>query len=203
MGGIILIKGIILGAGRSVRMKKQKLLMPFANTTVIETVIKKIIETDCFEEIVLVYNEILVYQIGKKYKLKSLYNPTPELGLSSSIKIGIQSTPTKIDKFMFFMGDQPLITQCLVKDLVEKSIRSNKSIIVPVYKGNKGMPSIFSSKWKKELLQIKGDIGGREIIKNNIDEVELMYVDDDAQGIDVDTEIEYYRAMELYNKYNL
>ena len=53
------------------------------------------------------------------------------------------------------------------------------------------MPTIFLAKWKSELLKINGDMGGRDIIKNNLSEVLLIDIDNAREGFDIDTWEDY------------
>lgn len=55
------------------------------------------------------------------------------------------------------------------------------------------MPTIFPYELREELLTIEGDIGGREVIKNNPFLVKKVYIDDCILGLDIDTQEEYKR----------
>lgn len=44
---------------------------------------------------------------------------------------------------MFLVGDQPFITTQLIDKLIEEYKLSKNPIVVPYYKGKRGMPTIF------------------------------------------------------------
>ncbi len=192
-----MISGIILAAGSSTRMGSQKLLLDIDGLRIIEKVVKEVADSGCFDEIILVYHEEAVKNAVSKYNIIFSYNPMPQLGLSSSIKAGIKAVKDNTNAYMFFMGDQPFINEKVIKRLICEYKKSQKSIIVPTYGGNNGMPTIFSSKWKENFYQLEGDVGGRTIIKSNIGEAAFIEIEDDISGMDIDTKEAYKRATEI------
>jgi molybdenum cofactor cytidylyltransferase len=60
-----------------------------------------------------------------------------------------------------------------------------------------GMPIIFPVRFRDDLLQVKGDKGGREIIANNSDLVKIIHFDNEKLGADIDTVDDY---LSLTNK---
>jgi molybdenum cofactor cytidylyltransferase len=90
---------------------------------------------------------------------------------------------------MFFNGDQPYLR----KETIEKIINSRKenSIIVPTIDGRRKSPVLFSNKFREELLQLVGDVGGRQVIQNNGDRVVEVEFEDIDDFIDIDSVEEY------------
>lgn len=183
-----MVSGIILAAGFSKRMGEDKLLMEIDGIKMVERVIKNCKESS-LDEIILIYRKEEVRNIGEKYNIKTIYNPNAHLGQSESMKLGVKAAKAN-DAFMFLMGDQPFTTNELMDRLIEEYINNQNSIIVPYYKGKKGTPTIFSSKFKNQLLLVQGDKGGRDIIKENTSFVKEIYIDDEKLGLDVDTPID-------------
>ena len=46
-------------------------------------------------------------------------------------------------------------------------IRNKKDIIVPNYKNQQGNPVLFNNSMKKEIMNIKGDVGAKKILELN------------------------------------
>ena len=80
-------------------------------------------------------------------------------GQSQSIKLGILNT-SPADGYMFFTADQPLIDSYTINLLLDTFAKNKNSIILPRYKNKSGSPTIFSVKFKEQLLDLQGDIGG-------------------------------------------
>ncbi|HEY4711225.1 MAG TPA: nucleotidyltransferase family protein [Dehalococcoidia bacterium] len=83
--------------------------------------------------------------------------------------------------------DQPFVDSQTINSLVEAFIANNKGIIIPVYQGRRGNPVIFAIRYKDELLNLKGDVGGREIIKRHPDDVLEVAVNCEGILLDIDT----------------
>lgn len=177
--------GIIFASGFSRRMGKDKLLLEIEGEKIIEKVIKACKRSD-LENVILIYREEKVKDIGDKYNIETIYNPKANLGQSEAMKLGIKEAKNAED-YIFFVGDQPFLSSELINKLIEEYKTNKSSILIPYYNENRGMPMIISSKYKDELLNVVGDKGGRDIVNKYIKEVTKIYIKEEKQGIDIDT----------------
>lgn len=92
---------------------------------------------------------------------------------------------------MFFTADQPLIDSYTINLLLDTFMKNKNSIIVPRYKTKPGSPTIFSTKFKDQLLNLQGDVGGKAIINNHLSEVLFIDLKSDYSLLDVDTVKDY------------
>lgn len=183
-----MISGIILASGFSKRMGTDKLLLEIDGVPMIERVIREV-KASKLDEIILVYRNPKVMEIGLKYDIKTVYNERAELGQSEALKLGVLSADESAEAYMFFVGDQPFIYTSLIDHIIDKYEASGYSIAVPYYNGRRGNPSIFSSLLKNELLNVVGDMGGREIIDKNQQMVKKVFIDDIKAGMDIDNQL--------------
>jgi len=181
-----MITGIILASGFSRRMGRQKLLMKIGRKPMLERVIEAI-KASKIDEIILVYNDAKISSLGERFKIKTVYNPNPMDGQSNSIKYGIEASDAKTKGYMFFVGDQPYLEPLVINRLLEEFDIGLKGIILPRYDEQQGNPVIFHSKFKKALLSLEGDSGGRKIIEENLHEVGYLDFDNPIYGKDIDT----------------
>ncbi|MFA5576589.1 MAG: nucleotidyltransferase family protein [Tissierellaceae bacterium] len=181
-----MITGIILAAGFSKRMGRNKLLVTIGGMPLVERVINAAKGSE-LDELILVYREKPVMEIGKRYGIKTVYNGSAHLGQSESLKLGVRNA-SGADAYMFFVGDQPFLTKELINHLIREYGISNSSILVPYYRGSKGMPMIMSSIYKDELLKVLGDKGGRDLVKKHHTEVKKIAIEDHILGLDIDWE---------------
>lgn len=180
-----MITGIILAAGFSKRMGSNKLLIKIQGTTIIQRVIEEALKSN-LDQVILIYHHEEIKELADKYKIKSIYNENAHKGQSESLKIGIKYSKDNSD-YMFLVADQPFLTSDIINKLISEYKNSDKSILVPYYNGNKGTPTIFSSKYKEDIINIEGDKGGRDIINSNIDEVKNCYIEEELYGYDIDS----------------
>ena len=146
------------------------------------------------EETLLVTQYEPVKSLGAKYRLKTIWNDKPELGMSYSMALGLRAADIG-DGYMILLADQPLISSHLINRLLALFEEDKNCIIVPCYKGRNGNPVIFPADLRKELLEVRGDIGGREIIKKYSGRVKYIECDDMSiiEDIDVEEDMEHMR----------
>ena len=185
-----MVTGIIMAAGFSKRMGEDKLLMEIDGVKMVERVICNC-KNSLLDQVILVYRKKEIKEIGEMYNLNTIYNPKANLGQSESMKLGVQAASVK-SAYMFLTGDQPFITSNLINLLIEEHNKSQDKIIVPYYNGKRGMPTIFPSFFKERLLDIEGDKGGRDIIKNNIHYVKKVIIEDEKLGLDIDNKEDFF-----------
>lgn len=188
------ITAIILASGFSNRMGKQKLLLEIENIPIIERVIKAV-KNSKINEIILIYRDDKIKDIGNKYEIKTFYNDNADKGQSEAIKLGVKNSSKESKAYMFFVGDQPYLDSVVINEIIHTFNKENNKIIVPKYNDKNGNPVLFSSILKENLLNLNGDIGGKSIINELKSEVKYMYFENEKMGIDIDTAEEY----ETYN----
>ena len=57
-------------------------------------------------------------------------------------------------------------------------LKSGKGIGCVCAKGHRGSPNLFAGKYKKELLALEGDQGGRQIMQEHPEDIWMMEVDE-------------------------
>ena len=185
------MNGIILASGFSRRMGQNKLLMKINNKEIIKTVIQEIKKSN-IEKIILVARDENVIKIGTEENIAVIKNNNADLGQSESIKLGVKEANIE-DDFMFFCGDQPFLDKDSINRLIEESKKHKESIIIPKVKEKHGNPVIFPKKFKDELENLSGDIGGKQIINSNKKIVKYIELDNELFLKDIDTIEEYER----------
>jgi molybdenum cofactor cytidylyltransferase len=88
---------------------------------------------------------------------------------------------------MLVLGDQPYVDSPTIDSLLDAFTSNKKGIAIPTYQGQRGHPLIFDRKYEAPLSHLKGDIGGREIIRENPEDVLEVPVDCEGILIDIDT----------------
>lgn len=102
-------------------------------------------------------------------------------GIARSIAAGIAA----IDwgAAILCLGDMPRISPQLLRLLADEA--SSNAILVPAHAGRRGNPVTWGCQYFAELIQLRGDTGGRALFANH-DITEIPWTDDDIFA-DVDT----------------
>jgi len=194
------IWAIILAAGASTRMKRQKLLLPFGDKSIIETVIDNaMFSVDKNILVVLGANkEEIISRIGNR-PVKSCVNKNFTDGMLSSIIVGFKALPKDASAALIFLGDQPQIPQNAAKNVIEAWKKNNKGIIIPTYKGRRGHPSLIETRYIPEIENLNPEKGLRSLFRkfeNDVLNVECNF----AEILrDIDTPEEYKLEMNKFN----
>lgn len=189
---------IVLAAGKSTRMKKQKLLLPFNGKTIIETVILNIIP--------VLKNNILVvlgshhFEIKKqinKLPVKTCMNENYTEGMLSSVICGFRALPSEVDAALVFLGDQPQIPGEVTRLVLKTWQNSGSGIIIPVISGRRGHPVLIETKYKSEIGQLDPEKGLRQLMQKFAGDVEEAKCNLPEILRDIDTPEEYSREINL------
>jgi molybdenum cofactor cytidylyltransferase len=160
------IWGIVLSAGSSTRMKKQKLLLPFKRKTIIKTVIDNIVPA-LQKNIVVVLgaNRNEISKEISKFQVKLVENRNHLSGMFSSVICGIGSIPESSKAVLVYLGDQPQIETDVTFKVVDAYKKSGKGIVIPVYKGKRGHPVLIDMKYRTEIKKLDPEKGLRQLME--------------------------------------
>lgn len=192
------VVGIILAAGLSTRMGQPKLVLKIDGIPIIAKVARAALESR-LKRIVLVsgghINDIgralndLIFHV----KLNQVTNLHPELGMSTSLGIGISHIAFEASGAMIILADQPFLTTEIIDHLLKEWSKDSSQIVVPTVMGRKTTPVIFPKQLFSELKEVMGDMGGREIIDRHAHNVALVEIGTIYDDSDVDSFSDYER----------
>lgn len=192
------IAAVILAAGQSSRMGRNKLLLDWHGKPILSHVLDQVAKVS-FAEMVLVTGhqaDKIKAAIGKRPDLTIIEAPEYMAGMAASLKAGIKALSTSSDAALFILGDMPQISSQLLKSLIDAYKPSEgATIVLPVADGKRGNPVLFDQQFFTEILQLEGDIGARHIIADHAQSV--AEVPGVAQEIfsDVDTSEAYQKLL--------
>lgn len=187
-----MLSAILLAAGESKRMGEPKQLMPFGQSTMVEQAIDNLLNSAVNEVIVVLgYRAEEVIKTIAAKPVKIAINPNYQQGMGTSIIAGLNLVDSQAQAVMLALGDQPLVDSQTINRLIDEFYNHDKGIAVPTYQGRRGHPIIFAIKYKPKLLQLTGDIGGRQIIKRHPDDILEVAVDSESVITDIDTRNDY------------
>ena len=199
-----MITAVILAAGESRRMgSENKLLLHFGRETLIRKFVKSVCESKVENVLVVVGKD------ARKVKKNILdqpvsfvYNPFYKEGITSSIKTGVKAASMESDGFMICLSDLPFADKEDFNLLINTftSLRAKEKgalVVVPVFKGNRGNPALFSSEFREIILNHKEE-GCRAIIEKNRKNTREVLMRNDNLFRDIDTPEDYeYNILQI------
>lgn len=198
-----MICAIVLAAGLSSRMGVQKLLLPFGGKTVISHIVDQLLASTVSEVNVVVGHQAERISAELSGRAVSIVNnPNYKSGMLSSVRCGLQSLPEKCRAVMVVLGDQPSITSELIDKMLQSLAATEKSILVPLHKGKRGHPILFSSLYRDEILTQYDDVGLRGLLHGHCDDIFELAVSTASVLCDMDCPEDYRRELGL-NEQNM
>ena len=190
------ISGILLAAGLSSRMGEPKQLLPFGESTIVETVADSMLGAK-FDEVIVVVGHCAVQiqeQLGTR-PVRIVFNPDYREGMLTSAQAGVRGLQEST-AFALMLVDQPFITSELIDEVVDAYVQTDKNIALPSYNYKRGHPVIFDQRYASEILALGAESGGvRALFKNYGDDIHYVTVDTDWVLRDIDYREDYERAL--------
>lgn len=192
---------IILAAGESKRMAQSKLLLPFpfGEKTIIETVLDNATTSKANYSLLVIggFRE-KIKQKTKGFPVLTVFNPNYKQGMLSSVQMGFRSLPEGAQAAVVLLGDQPSISFRVIDKVIEAYTHTTKGIILPTFKKERGHPVLIDMKYKKEIAELRADVGLRGIVYGHPNDVCEVPVTTSSILRDIDDMQDYKR--ELLNK---
>lgn len=162
---------VYMAAGNSRRFGSNKLLHIYDGKPLYRHGLDMLIDfcnhrTDCSLTVVSQYDEILEY--SKLKDVLYVFSRDSKKGVSFTIQTALQSlgTVSEEDFIVFVVADQPYLSGKTMGKILEQAY-SGVEAVSAAYHGKPGNPTMFSAKLIPELLELKGDEGGRKVINNH------------------------------------
>ncbi len=191
--------GIILAAGLSSRLGRNKLLLPMGLKAVVVWTAENALASP-LDEVILVtgHQQMAVESAVSHLPIRTVYNPNYVDGQSTSLKAGVQAASPWAECYIFFLGDQPLIGPEIVQALLERYRRDHPLIVVPVFAGQRGNPVLVSARLRAELLSLSGDAGARPLLEAHADKVAMVEVSTPSVRMDIDRKEDYEACLKVF-----
>ena len=190
------IGAIVLAAGKSVRMGTQKLLLPYAGTTVIRHIVQQVAASSVERLIVVAGKDATAVRSALEgLAVTVVHNELLDGDMLSSVRCGLRALPAYCEAALVVLGDQPTITADLINQVTSTFRKTGRGIIVPTYKGRRGHPLLFSLKYRDEVLTGHDGIGLKGLPEAHPGDVHELAASDDAVITDMDIPADYRAAL--------
>ena len=191
------ISAVVLAAGKSKRMGRNKLLMKVAGRTLLDWVLDALDSSPVKEVIIVLgHHPDELKPIIEMRKAKSILNPDYEKGMASSIKVGLKNASG--DAAFIVLGDQLGLKPQLLNSMASLLLSDSKALIVsPIYQMRRGHPILLRKSIFKEVQALKEGETLRDVILRHEDA--HRFVEGDVWCImDIDTPGDFEMAKRLF-----
>lgn len=203
MGRVSGLCGVILAAGDSARMGRDKALLPwpprtagaFGSGTFLSAAIQLF---DPFVDVVLVVvgkNEPSVAPVVYANGASLVVNRHSELGQFSSLQVGLREVLNRgRDAAMITLVDRPPVSAATIQvlsDAFDEALLREKWAVVPEYQGKHGHPIMAGREMIEAFLRAPAESSARDVEHAHEDKMVYVAVDDALVVANVDTPEQY------------
>jgi len=198
---------LILAAGASTRMGRDKALLPWPPqpaTAPGETFLSAAIKlfSSHVDEVLVVVgrNEASIAPIVYANGASLVVNPEPDRGQFSSLQVGLQEVLNRgRDAAMVTLVDRPPVQLQTLRTLeaaFERATAHRKWAAIPAYHGQHGHPILLGREMLSEFLKASETSNAREVEHAHQSEIEYVPVEDPFVALNVDTPEQYVALSE-------
>ena len=161
-------------------MGEPKQLLPFGESTIVETVVDSMLGAK-FDEVIVVVGhcaEGIQEQLGTR-PIRTVFNADYREGMLTSAQAGIQALEAS-DAFALMLVDQPFITSALIDQVIDAYRQTESGIALPSYNYKRGHPVIFDQRYADDIIALGAESGGvRTLFKKYSNDIHYVTVDTD------------------------
>ena len=183
------IAAIVLAAGKSTRMGTNKLLADLGGKPMIRRTVEAALSWPVEGVIVVTGNEAgKVAGALEGLRVNIVHNVDFADGMAASLKRGLEALAADAGGVLICLGDMPAVEPQIVGRLMAAfNPAGNRSICVPVHRGQRGNPVLWGRGHFAALSGLSGDRGAKELLHRFADEVIEVDAPGDGVVTDADT----------------
>jgi molybdenum cofactor cytidylyltransferase len=187
---------IVPAAGRSVRMGEPKLLLPWGETTIIESVLAAWRASRVTRMVVVLHPADA--QLAAHCRSAGVVIVQPEIpppDMKSSVRHALawlttHESPTEDDAWLLAPADMPLVTTAVIDAVITAHNSAAPSIIAPAANDRRGHPVLFPWSLAREVAGLAEHEGLNALVKRHVVK-ELPWPNAQEILTDIDTPAEY------------
>jgi molybdenum cofactor cytidylyltransferase len=170
------IAGILLAAGTSSRMGRNKMLFELEGESVLRRAVRRALAGGLSPLVVVLGHE----SERSARELDGLpcqwaLNPLYEQGINSSLKAGIQAVQDLEAKAaMVMLADMPFVTSEMIAAMIARYRGSRAPLVISDYEGVNAPPMVYDQSLFAELLLMEGEGCGRQVVRRHKQEAEVL-----------------------------
>ena len=182
--------GIILAAGTSSRMGRDKALLPFRGSTFLNHLIALLSSKTDPLIVVLGHNAGTIRKTlpaGTRIVVNQCY----ELGMLSSLQTGLRALPVEANSALFTPVDHPAVRGETIDSLIAAFHRSGQPLVIPRYEGRRGHPAILSREILDAILDLSPGASAKDVIRSHRHHTFFLDTADPGILSDIDLPADY------------
>ena len=169
------VAGVVLAAGTSSRMGRNKLLLPLGGTSVLRRAVATAREA-ALDPVVVVLGHQSDRALSELAGMACIpvVNPEYARGMNTSVRAGISAVPEDVSGAVLMLADMPFVTRDMLATLVRRFRTAGAPLVISDYEGVNAPPMLYDRSLFPELQAMTGDGCGREVVRRHRSEAAVV-----------------------------
>lgn len=162
------VAGVVLAAGASTRMGKNKLFLQLDGESLLARSVKRVIAAG-LDPVIVVLGHAAEQALGELVGLscQTVLNPDYALGINLSLRAGIAAVPARACAAVVVLADMPFVTDRMISTLVEQYRDSAAPLVISDYAGVPAPPTLYDRSLFSELGAMEGEGCGKQVVRRH------------------------------------
>lgn len=187
------IGGVVLAAGLSRRMGREKVLLRLGGATPLERVIDGLKAAGVAQPIVVLREDLTEgIALAGRRGARVVVNAHPEDEMLLSIRLGIAALAASVDVFFVWPADHPAVAADTLRGLLARA--APERVVIPVYRGHRGHPALVGRALLGDITAIPPGEGLHRLWRDRPEVLEEFAVADEGVVLDMNTPEDYARV---------
>ncbi len=181
------VAGVVLAAGTSSRLGRNKLLMELGGESVLRRTVHTAIDGGLAPVLVVLgfeANRARDALAGLACELVD--NPDYALGVNRSLKAGLAAVPPGAAAAVVLLADMPLVTGAMIATVVGAYRRSDAPLVISQYGETQAPPTLYDRSLFGEFQECQGEGAGKRVVeRHRHDAVSIAFPPDALLDLDL------------------
>ena len=189
------VGAVVLAAGSSVRLGRNKLLLELAGETVVRRAVRAAAQARLHPVVVVLGHEAArVRQEVDDLPCRPVVNADHAQGVSTSLRAGVSAIADEVQALVVVLADMPFVTSSMIEALVDRYRASGAPLVISAYGEVTAPPTLYDRSLFAELLSTSGDRCAKQVVRRHREEAAVLSWPDEAlRDIDVADDYEHAR----------
>ncbi|MFC2082900.1 NTP transferase domain-containing protein [Candidatus Bipolaricaulota bacterium] len=182
-----MIQPLVLAAGLGTRMGASKPLLPIDGHPALNVVLRTIERAGLRLPVVVLGHDVdRIQELINLSECQVVVNENPELGLSSSMRLGLDAINEDAEGILVFHVDMPFLALSTIRSLLQ-AVADGATLAAPFHEGTRGFPVYLSRMFITPLCAVlEGDRGAQRFLVDHDDDLTPIIVSDPGCVFDID-----------------
>jgi molybdenum cofactor cytidylyltransferase len=189
------VAGVVLAAGASTRMGRNKLLLTIEGESVLRRAARRALDAGLDPVIVVLGHEAeRMRQELSGLGCRVVLNADHAKGQTTSLRAGIAALPAGAPAAVVVLADMPFVTSEMLAALVRRFLGGGTPLVISDYDGVTAPPMLYARALFPEIEAMEGDSCGKRVVKAHRGEAAVLAWPAGALS-DLDVPDDYDRAL--------